>query len=48
MENSGLKNMLRENKIEDLNRIYNLFIHNDNAYDLLKRTFYIYIQETGI
>jgi len=47
MENSGLISMLKEDKIEDLKRMYNLFNRVSDGLNLMKEVISNYVREIG-
>ncbi|KAF2077580.1 hypothetical protein CYY_001121 [Polysphondylium violaceum] len=47
MENSGLISMLKEDKIEDLKRMYNLFNRVSDGLNLMKEVISTYVKEIG-
>ncbi|KAJ8445458.1 hypothetical protein Cgig2_031271 [Carnegiea gigantea] len=47
MENSGLVNMLLDDKYEDLGRLYNLFCRVDNGLSTIRDVMTSHIRETG-
>jgi cullin 3 len=47
MEHSGLVSMLRDDKIDDLKRMYNLFGRVANGHALMREIMSNYIKETG-
>jgi cullin 3 len=47
MEHSGIISMLRDDKVEDLKRMYNLFGRVSNGHSLMREFLSNYIKETG-
>ena len=47
MENSGLVSLLREDKYEDLARMYALFKRVDGGLDLIRSVMGTYLKDTG-
>lgn len=47
MENSGEVSMLRDNKVEDLKRMYNLFGRVSEGHPLMREILSNYVRETG-
>lgn len=47
MENSGLLTMLRDDKVEDLKRMYALFGRVSNGHALMREMMGNYVRETG-
>ena len=47
MENSGLIPMLRDDKVEDLSRMYNLFQKVEAGLPLMRTVLSEYVKETG-
>uniref|UniRef100_A0A7S4HWF0 Cullin family profile domain-containing protein n=1 Tax=Vannella robusta TaxID=1487602 RepID=A0A7S4HWF0_9EUKA len=48
MENSGLVPMLRDDKVEDLSRMYNLFQKVDGGLELMRNVIGDFVKDTGI
>lgn len=48
MENSGLVPMLRDDKVEDLSRMYNLFQKVEGGLDLMRSVLGDFVKESGI
>lgn len=46
MENSGLISMLRDDKVEDLSRMYTLFGRVANGHQLMREVISGYVKET--
>ena len=47
MEHSGIISMLRDDKIEDLKRMYNLFGRVSNGHALMREVMSNFVKETG-